>query len=97
MNPLLTDMYQIKMAFAEFQANRHLIPCVFEMYFRKAPFKGSYALAAGHDEVYNFLERFKFTSEHIEFLRKSIPQVTEEFLEWLSSLDCSSLKIYGSS
>ena len=70
LNPLLTDMYQIKMAYPEWKASRHNLPCVFEMYFRKCPFKGNFAVFAGTDEVFRFLNNFKFTNKHIEFLKK---------------------------
>ena len=53
------------MAYPEWKANRHNLPCVFEMYFRKCPFKGNFAVFAGIDEVYRFLNDFKFTQKHI--------------------------------
>ena len=73
MNPLFTDMYQIKMTYAEWKANRHNEASVFEMYFRKCPFKGKYAIFGGHDHVIEFLKTFKFKKEHIDFLRNVIP------------------------
>ena len=51
MNPLFTDLYQITMAYAEWKAKRHDEPAIFEAFFRKAPFKGPYAVFAGLDEV----------------------------------------------
>lgn len=55
MNPLLTDAYQIKMAYGAWKAKRHDDPAVFEMYFRKCPFKGKYAIFTGHDEIFKFM------------------------------------------
>lgn len=40
LNPLLTDMYQLSMAYAYFFQGKHNSPAVFELYFRKCPFKG---------------------------------------------------------
>jgi hypothetical protein len=37
-NPLLTDLYQITMAYAEWKGKRQDEPCVFEAFFRKNPF-----------------------------------------------------------
>lgn len=51
MNPLFTDLYQITMSYAEWKAKRHNKPAVFEAFFRKSPFKGSYTVFAGLDEV----------------------------------------------
>ena len=65
MNPLFTDLYQITMSYAEWKAKRHDKPAVFEAFFRKAPFKGSYTVFAGLDEVLQFVKKFKFTESHI--------------------------------
>ena len=50
-NPLLTDMYQITMCYGYWRANRHETPAVFDMFFRKAPFKGQYAIFSGLSQV----------------------------------------------
>lgn len=72
-NPLLTDMYQIKMAYAEWKGNRHNEVATFELFFRKTPFKGKFAVFGGIDEVIQFLANYKFTEEHIDYLRHTIP------------------------
>ena len=41
---------------------------MFEMFFRKCPFKGKYAIFAGLDELLRFLATYKFTAAHIEYL-----------------------------
>jgi nicotinate phosphoribosyltransferase len=79
MNPLLTDMYQIKMAYAEWKAKRHDDQAVFEMFFRKCPFKGRYAIFAGHDEVQRFLDTYKFSDDHISYLKTMIPFAEDGF------------------
>ena len=56
------------MTYAEWKAKRHNEPATFEMYFRKCPFKGKYAIFAGHDDVFKFLSKFKFTEDHLEYL-----------------------------
>lgn len=68
-NPLFTDFYQLTMAYAEWKGQRQDDDAVFEMFFRKCPFGGKYAIFAGHDEVYKFLESYKFTEEHINFVK----------------------------
>lgn len=55
MNPLLTDMYQVTMSYAEWKAGRAEDHAIFEAYFRKNPFKGHYTIYAGNDEVLRFL------------------------------------------
>ena len=54
-NAMLTDLYQITMAYAEFRAGRHEQKCVFEAFFRKAPFNGRYTIFGGVDEVMDLL------------------------------------------
>jgi nicotinate phosphoribosyltransferase len=61
------------MSYAEWKGKRQDDPAVFEMFFRKSPFGGKYAIFAGHDEVYEFLENYKFTAEHIAYLKTLIP------------------------
>ena len=59
-SPLMTDLYQITMAYAGWKGKRAEETCVFEAFFRKAPFKGRYTVFAGLDEVLAFLENFHF-------------------------------------
>jgi len=94
-NPLFTDLYQLTMAYAEWRGKRQDDPAIFEMFFRKSPFDGKYAIFAGHDEVYEFLENYKFTEEHITYLKSLIPQAEDGFWDWLRKLDCSSLRVEG--
>jgi nicotinate phosphoribosyltransferase len=47
MNPLvtamLTDLYQITMTYAHWKIGKHNDRAVFELFFRKNPFKGTYS------------------------------------------------------
>ena len=44
---MLTDSYQLTMAYGYWQAKRHLDPAVFDLFFRENPFKGKYCIFAG--------------------------------------------------
>lgn len=44
---------------------------VFDLFFRKSPFGGEYAVFAGLEEVLRFLAAYRFTREHIEYLSLS--------------------------
>ena len=68
-NPLLTDLYQITMAYAEWKAKRADENAVMEAYFRKAPFKGCFTIFAGLDEVLLFLKNYKFTEQHLDYIK----------------------------
>ena len=67
------------MAYAEFKAKRQDESCVFEAYFRKPPFKGKHTIFAGEDEVMRFLKDYKFTPDHLNYLRLKLPHYHEEF------------------
>jgi hypothetical protein len=68
-NALLTDMYQITMAYAYFRTKRHNTNAVFDLFFRKNPFDGEYTIFAGLSEVIAFLNSYKFTEQHLAFLK----------------------------
>ena len=42
---------------------------VFHLFFRKTPFKGGYAIAAGLEQAIELIEASRFSSEDIEYLR----------------------------
>ena len=54
---LLTDLYQLTMAYGYWKSGRHQREAVFHLYFRKNPFGGPFALAAGLDRVIEFITR----------------------------------------
>lgn len=83
LNPLLTDMYQITMCYGYWKAGRHEIPSTFDMFFRSCPFKGEFCIFAGLTEAIAFLNEYKFTEEHIDYLRKQLPSAEAEFFDWL--------------
>ena len=66
---LLTDLYQLTMAYGYWKAGRHEREAVFHLYFRRNPFGGSFALTAGLDRVIEFLSSFQFSSSDLAYLR----------------------------
>eukprot|EP00761_Pharyngomonas_kirbyi_P013120 gb/GECH01013147.1/.p1 GENE.gb/GECH01013147.1/~~gb/GECH01013147.1/.p1 ORF type:complete len:568 (+),score=143.32 gb/GECH01013147.1/:1-1704(+) len=94
--PLLTDMYQITMAYSLWKNNRHNLPAAFDLFFRKNPFGGEFTIFAGLEEVLRFVSDFNYDQEHIEYLRTVLPSSTDpKFFEWLASIDCSDIKLYS--
>lgn len=55
----------------------------FDLYFRKVPDNGGFAIAAGLSEMIEFLEQLHFGKEDIEYLR-SKHQFSEKFLQYLA-------------
>eukprot|EP00616_Rhizochromulina_sp_CCMP1243_P000511 CAMPEP_0118980012 /NCGR_PEP_ID=MMETSP1173-20130426/27292_1 /TAXON_ID=1034831 /ORGANISM="Rhizochromulina marina cf, Strain CCMP1243" /LENGTH=543 /DNA_ID=CAMNT_0006930323 /DNA_START=130 /DNA_END=1761 /DNA_ORIENTATION=+ len=94
--PLLTDMYQISMAYAYWRSGRHNDEATFELFFRKCPFKGEYVVFAGLDQVMRFIRSFKFTQDDVDYLRTKIPSLKDcdpGFFDYLLTLDCSQMRV----
>ncbi|GJQ15374.1 hypothetical protein GpartN1_g7165.t1 [Galdieria partita] len=93
-NALLTDLYQLTMAYCYWKQGRHKDQAVFDLFFRKCPFDGEFAIFAGLEECIRFLATFRFTESDIQFL-KNVIQAEEEFFNWLRYLDASQVVVYG--
>ena len=65
---LHTDLYQINMGYAYFKDGIHERKSYFDVYFRKIPFGGGYAVFAGLEKVVKYLNSFEFTDSDIEYL-----------------------------
>ena len=94
-SPLLTDMYQISMTYAHWKNEKHLQPAVFDLFFRKCPFQGEFCIFAGLDEVLKFLSHYSFSDSDIVYLQELMPNAEPAFFEWLSQLDCSTVKVHA--
>lgn len=95
--PLLTDLYQITMAYSYWRNGLHRKPAVFELFFRRNPFGGEYTIFAGLREALAYLESYRFSSDDIGYLR-SVPALRHaepEFWEWLGSIDASELTVHS--
>ena len=65
---LHTDLYQINLGYAYFKDGIHERKSYFDVYFRKIPFGGGYAVFAGLEKVIEYLNSFEFTDSDIEYL-----------------------------
>ncbi|MDR3490630.1 MAG: nicotinate phosphoribosyltransferase [Gammaproteobacteria bacterium] len=68
-SPLLTDLYQLTMAYGYWRLNMHERESVFHLVFRNNPFQGNYTVACGLATVIEFIQQWKITSEDIEYLK----------------------------
>ncbi|KAL2610277.1 hypothetical protein R1flu_028850 [Riccia fluitans] len=92
--PLLTDMYQITMAYAYWKAGKQNDFAVFDLLHRKNPFGGEYTVFAGLEECIRFAANFHFSESDIEYLRTILPPQCEEgFFDYLQTVDCSEVVI----
>ena len=81
---MLTDFYEITMANGYFETGMADNIAYFDMFFRRVPDGGGYAIMAGVEQVIEYLKDLKFTEEDIEFLRKK-NLFCDEFLDYLAN------------
>ncbi|HKP58785.1 MAG TPA: nicotinate phosphoribosyltransferase [Polyangiales bacterium] len=89
---LITDLYQLSMGQGYFRAGKLDDQAVFHLYFRKLPFKGGYAVAAGLECALELIERFRFEAAELDYLRSlpaadGSPLFAPDFLEYLGQLE----------
>jgi len=88
---LATDLYQISMGQAYFDAGWHERPATFHLFFRKAPFGGAYGLFAGLEDALAYLSAFQVTPEEITYLRslrdgEGQQRFSDAYLDYLRDL-----------
>ncbi|XP_048590328.1 nicotinate phosphoribosyltransferase [Nematostella vectensis] len=94
--PLLTDFYQITMAYSYWKNGKKDEIAVFDLYFRKNPFGGEFTIFAGLSACLDFLNNWKISDEDIEYLKKNLPPTTEEeFFTFLKTIDPGSVELWA--
>lgn len=90
-SPLLTDYYQLTMAYGYWQLQRAEQEAVFILSFRKNPFQSSYTVSAGLAAAIEFLQNYRFTADDLDYLASltnshNQPSFSNEFLAYLKDL-----------
>ncbi len=88
---LLTDLYELTMAYGYWKCGKIEDEAVFHLFFREEPFAGGYAVAAGLEDTIRYLEEFRFSSDDLDYLRTvsgndGKPIFPREFLDQLRDL-----------
>lgn len=65
---LLTDLYQLTMAYGYWKTGIDNREAVFHLAFRHNPFNGGYSIACGLDYAVDYIEGFRFEPEDMEYL-----------------------------
>lgn len=95
---LLTDLYQMTMAYAGWKSGFHRPGAertgVFDLYFRHNPFKGGYAVSCGLNSILDFIENFRIGADDCEYLAQLCgadgqPLFERQFLKELADLRLS--------
>ena len=79
---LLTDFYELTMMQGYFKT-QNTEKVVFDAFYRKNPCDGGYAIAAGLDQVIDYIKNLHFSKEDIAYLR-SLNTFDEDFLNYLA-------------
>ncbi|XP_055635583.1 nicotinate phosphoribosyltransferase isoform X4 [Toxorhynchites rutilus septentrionalis] len=94
--PLLTDLYQITMAYAYWKSGKIDDQAVFDLFFRNNPFHGEFTIFAGLEECLKFLDNFHYSETDIEYLKHALPEgIEEEFFDYLGQLTAKDVTLYA--
>ena len=79
---MLCDFYELTMGNGYFNHGYKDRICYFDVFFRRCPDNGGFAIAAGLEQIIDYIKDLHFTAEDIAYLR-SRNIFTEEFLDYL--------------
>lgn len=85
---MLADFYELTMANGYFQNGLKDKTAYFDMFFRKVPDNGGFAIMAGVEQLIQYLKSLKFNDEDIEYLRNK-KLFCEDFLQYLKNFKFS--------
>src|SRR5262249_15832235 len=88
---LLTDLYQLTMAYGYWKLGRAEREAAFHLFFRRPPFAGGYAITAGLATALDFVQGFRFDASDIDYLASLVgnneaPLFERGFLDYLIDL-----------
>lgn len=88
---MLTDLYQLTMAAGYYDQKIHERKAIFHLFYRKAPFGGDFALAAGLPLAIDIIRGLKFSADDVQYLGRlkganGAPLFKEPFLNYLQRM-----------
>ncbi len=88
---LLTDLYQLTMAYGYWKTDKKDLEAAFHLFFRQNPFRGGFTIAAGLATAIEYLENLHFDQAELECLstlrgNDDKPLFDRAFLEYLSHM-----------
>ncbi len=93
---LLTDLYQLTMAYGYWKNGMAEREAVFHLFYRSNPFKGGYAICAGLESAIGLMEGFHFPTDDLAYLatlngNDGKPLFEQGFLDFLgaASFECT--------
>ncbi|MDD2414679.1 MAG: nicotinate phosphoribosyltransferase [Eubacteriaceae bacterium] len=80
---LATDLYQMSMGNVYLNDGKKDEVAVFDVFIRNNPFGGGYTVAAGLEQVIDYIRQLAFTDDDIAMLHKNHPEFTDAYLEYM--------------
>ncbi|PKN55893.1 MAG: nicotinate phosphoribosyltransferase [Deltaproteobacteria bacterium HGW-Deltaproteobacteria-14] len=89
---LLTDLYQLTMAYGYWRNGLGNREAIFHLFFRRNPFRGGYAIAAGLEQAIDFVRGFRYADDDLTYLSglegaDGAPLFAPAFIEHLARLE----------
>jgi nicotinate phosphoribosyltransferase len=89
---LMTDLYQLTMAYGYWKSGLHNRQANFHLFYRKPPFQNGFAISAGLELAVDFLQQYQFSVSDIQYLgglkgSTGAPLFNEAFLNHLQRLE----------
>ena len=81
---MLCDFYELTMGNGYFEKGYKDRITYFDLFFRRCPDGGGFAIAAGLEQIVDYIQNLHFSTEDIEYLRGR-KLFSEEFLQYLAS------------
>lgn len=79
---LVMDFYELTMSQCYFNSEQRHRVVTFDLFYRKNPDNGGYAVFAGLEEIIGYVQNLHFEDSDIEYLR-GLHKFSEEFLDYL--------------
>jgi nicotinate phosphoribosyltransferase len=80
--PLLTDLYELTMLAGYLEEGMSAKSAVFDLFFRKIPYEGGYAIFAGLEPALDYLEGLRFLPDELAYLQ-SLGIFRPRFIDYL--------------
>lgn len=81
---MLCDFYELTMGNGYWNCGYGDKICYFDMFYRRVPDAGGYAIAAGLEQLVDYIQQLRFEEQDIDYLR-SRGIFSESFLDYLRS------------
>lgn len=85
---MVMDLYELTMANGYFNDGDKEARVAFDVFYRRNPDGGGYAIFAGLEQIAEYIENLHFSKEDVDYLR-SLNTFTEEFLDYLCDFQFS--------